>query len=124
MDYFDIISEQRIREAHKNGEFDNLPGMGKPLPKDEFANVPQEIRMAYRLMKNAGYSPEESTLRQEMMTIESLIAQCDDEVEKEDLTKQLNEKMLKFNQFMSKRKKNTNSSLFKNYENKIEKKLL
>lgn len=26
-----IIAENRIREAQQNGEFDNLPGMGKPL---------------------------------------------------------------------------------------------
>ena len=124
MDFFSIISEQRIKEAFKNGEFDNLPGYGKPLPKDEFEHVPPEMRMAYRLMKNAGYSTEEASVRKEMMTIESLIAQCQDEDEREDLKQQLNEKYVKFNQFMSKRKKDTNSSLFKNYESKIEKKLL
>ncbi|RDI42249.1 DUF1992 domain-containing protein [Falsibacillus pallidus] len=124
MDFFSIISEQRIKEAQRNGEFDNLPGYGKPLPKDEFEHVPPDMRMAYRIMKNAGYSMEEAEIRKEMMSIEKLISMCEDEEEKEGLKKELNEKYVKFNQFMSKRKKDTNSSIFKNYESKIEKKLL
>lgn len=30
--YFESIAEKRIREAQERGEFDNLPGAGKPLP--------------------------------------------------------------------------------------------
>ncbi|MEA2694022.1 MAG: hypothetical protein QOJ16_3409 [Acidobacteriota bacterium] len=26
------VAENRIREAMENGEFDNLPGLGKPIP--------------------------------------------------------------------------------------------
>ncbi len=28
---FEKIVEERIKQAQKNGEFDNLPGFGKPL---------------------------------------------------------------------------------------------
>jgi hypothetical protein len=78
MDFF-RLSEERIKQAQKNGEFDNLPGMGKPLPKDDLAGIPEELRMVYRLMKNAGYSPEEANLKQELMTIEDLIKHAKDE---------------------------------------------
>ncbi len=39
------------------------------------------------------------------------------------IQKKLNEKMLAFNSMLSKRRINTNSSVFKNYEQKINKKL-
>ncbi|AIE59107.1 DnaJ family domain-containing protein [Bacillus methanolicus] len=113
------MSEEKIRKAYENGEFDNLPGYGKPLKLDDLSSVPEELRMAYRLLKNAGYSPEENQLKQEMMTIEDLMKSCDDLVEKERLQKKLNEKILRFNSLMSKRRVKTNSSVFKNYGSKI-----
>lgn len=123
MDFFTIISEQQIKKAYENGEFDNLPGFGKPLDLEDLSGVPEDLRMAYRLLKNAGFSPEENKLKQEMMSIESMIKNCEDPAEKEKLQKNLNEKLLRFNQAMSKRGAKTNSSLFKNYEQKIDKKL-
>ncbi|UQD51185.1 DUF1992 domain-containing protein [Bacillus methanolicus] len=119
MDFSVILSEEKIRKAYENGEFDNLPGYGKPLKLDDLSSVPEELRMAYRLLKNAGYSPEENQLKQEMMTIEDLMKSCDDLVEKERLQKKLNEKILRFNSLMSKRRVKTNSSVFKNYGSKI-----
>src|SRR5437762_4043785 len=97
MDLFHILAEQKIKQAYKNGEFDNLPGMGKPLKLDDMSGVPEELRMAYRIMKNAGYTEEENALRKELMTIEDLIKKCDDDDEKESFKKQLNEKLLRFN---------------------------
>ncbi|MBS4213613.1 MULTISPECIES: J-domain-containing protein [Neobacillus] len=121
MDMFHIVSEDRIKKAYKDGEFDNLPGYGKPLKLDDLSGIPEELRMAYKIMKNAGFTEEENHLRKEMMSIEDLIKKCDDSGEKEDLQKKLNEKLLRFNQLMSKRGAKTNSSIFKNYEQKVEK---
>ena len=123
MDMFQIISEDRIKKAYQNGEFDNLPGYGKPLKLEDLSGIPEELRMAYKLLKNAGYTQEESNIRQELMTIEDLIKKCDDPSEKANLQKRLNEKLLRFNQLMSKRGKQTNSSIFKNYEVKIQTRL-
>jgi hypothetical protein len=123
MDFFTIISEDRIKKAYKDGEFDNLPGYGKPLPFDDLASVPESLRMAYRILKNAGYTEEETQIKQEMLTIEDLIKKCEDSEEKKELKQKLNEKMLRFNSMMSKRRQNTNSSIFKNYEEKINNKL-
>jgi DNA polymerase I-like protein with 3'-5' exonuclease and polymerase domains len=92
------------------------------LELEDLSGIPEELRMAYKLMKNAGYTEEESSLRQEMMTIESLLKKCDDS-EKDDLQKKLNEKLLRFNQLMSKRGVQTNSSFFKNYQQKVQNKL-
>ncbi|OCA83105.1 hypothetical protein A8F94_18420 [Bacillus sp. FJAT-27225] len=123
MDFFQIISEDRIKKAYENGEFENLPGFGKPLPKDDLVGVPEDLRMAYRIMKNAGYTEEETGLRREMSTIEGLIAHCTDDGERASLQKKLNQKMLRLNSLVSKRGGSTNSSKFKNYTEKVLKKL-
>ncbi|EDL62965.1 hypothetical protein BSG1_15103 [Bacillus sp. SG-1] len=124
MDLFTILSEQNIKKAYENGEFDRLPGFGKPLNLEDESSIPEELRMAHRIMKNAGFLTEENALRKEMLRIEDMIRDCEDQLEQEGLKKDLNEKLLKFNGLMSKKRINTNSSIFKNYEHKIEKKLL
>ncbi len=49
--------DQQIREAQERGEFDNLPGMGKPL--DLTPNpYAQEQELAFKVLKDAGYAPE------------------------------------------------------------------
>ena len=48
-----------VRDAEKSGEVKNLPGYGKPLELDEDRHVPAKYRMAYRILKNAGYKPPE-----------------------------------------------------------------
>ena len=61
----EFIAEQRIAEAIAKGELDDLPGAGRPLDLDDDAHVPEELRLAYRILKNAGYVPPEvETLNQ------------------------------------------------------------
>ena len=124
MDFSMVVSEDRIKKAYRDGEFENLPGYGKPLNLEDLSAVPEELRMAYKMMKNAGFSPEEQKLRQEVMTVESLIRNCENPDEKNRLNQELSQKLLRYNKMMSSRGAKTNSSLFKNYERKIEKKLL
>lgn len=59
MDCIASLVEQRIREAQERGEFDGLPGTGAPLELDDDRLVPEELRVAYRVLKNAGYVPPE-----------------------------------------------------------------
>ncbi|MEH7417891.1 DUF1992 domain-containing protein [Neobacillus drentensis] len=122
MDFFQILSEDRIKKAYQDGEFDALPGFGKPMQLEDLSAIPEELRMAYKIMKNAGYTEEEGRLRQEMMGIEELLKKCE-ENEREDLQRKLNEKLLRFNQLMSKRGVKTNSAMFKNYELKVQSKI-
>ena len=61
----EFIAEQRIAEAIAKGELDDLPGAGRPLALDDAAHVPEELRLGYRILKNAGYVPPElETLNQ------------------------------------------------------------
>lgn len=56
---FDLLAERRIAEAIARGELDDLPGAGRPLDLDDDPLVPEELRAAYRILKNAGIAPPE-----------------------------------------------------------------
>jgi hypothetical protein len=47
-----------IREAMARGEFDNLPGAGKPLPPPDDAHTPEHLRLAHRLLRDNGLAPD------------------------------------------------------------------
>lgn len=53
------LVEQRIVEAMRKGEFEGLPGEGRPLELDYDPLIPEDLRVAYRILKNAGFLPPE-----------------------------------------------------------------
>ena len=71
----DQWAERHILDAQSKGEFDNLPGAGSPLVLDDDSGVPQELRMAYRILKNAGYVPAELQDRKEALDLQTLLHQ-------------------------------------------------
>jgi hypothetical protein len=54
----DFLVEQRLQEAVSRGELSNLPGEGRPLELDEDPLVPEDLRLAYRILKNSGFMLE------------------------------------------------------------------
>ena len=73
------IAEARVRNAVEAGELDDLPGSGRPLVLDDDSAVPEDLRAAYRVLKNAGLVPEEVELRRSICALEaSLEALSDD----------------------------------------------
>lgn len=74
-----LIAEQRIEEAMRAGAFDDLPGAGKPLDLDDDRLVPEELRAAYRMLRNAGFVPPELEARREMAELHHLLATIDDQ---------------------------------------------
>lgn len=73
MHIFEKLAEEKIIAAMQRGAFKDLPGAGKPLPADDLLNVPEELRMAYKVLKNAGYVPPELELRHEISNLEKQI---------------------------------------------------
>ena len=71
--------------------FDSIPGKGKPLQLEDFSMVPPELRMSYKILKNAGMIPLEMELQKDILKIEDLIACCYDEAEKK-ITRRVNGK--------------------------------
>ena len=73
---FAQLVENRITEAIARGELDNLPGAGKPLDLDDDHLVPEEERIAFRVLKNAGCVPPEV---ERFAELERLLATLDTE---------------------------------------------
>ena len=69
----DLIVEERIREAMRAGAFDGLPGAGRPLDLDDDRMVPEDLRMAFRILRNAGFVPPELEQRKEAADLRRLI---------------------------------------------------
>ena len=121
MDIFARIAEQRIREAIENGEFEDLKGMGKPLDLGDKSWIPEDLRMAYRILKNAGCLPAELELRKEVLNLRELINTIDDNKERIKKIRELNFKLLKLNEL---RKKPLHLDNFPEYEEKFCKKMI
>ncbi|HLA42153.1 MAG TPA: DUF1992 domain-containing protein [Aggregatilineales bacterium] len=61
--------DRHIRDAMERGEFDNLPGTGKPLRFESDRLVPSEYRLAYRIMRDNDVQPEWIALQKEINTL-------------------------------------------------------
>ncbi|WP_281974898.1 DUF1992 domain-containing protein [Halobacillus litoralis] len=117
MEYGHLI-EEKIKKSIQRGEFDDLPGKGRPLPKDEFAYLPQELRNSYRILKNANMLPEEMVVKKEILELEELLHEVKDPQLSMYYKKELKEKKLRYDMMMEKRK-SSESGAYRQYENKI-----
>lgn len=87
---FQKIAEDRIREAVERGELDNLPGAGQPQNLEDDSNLPEELRIAYKVLKNAGFTPPELDLRKQIYQVEELLDDAPDEQSRYQAIKRLN----------------------------------
>jgi hypothetical protein len=104
---FDDLIEQKIQEAIRNGEFDHLPGHGKPLHFEDESEIPPESRMAYRILKNAGIVPEEMQLRKDLASLQALIDDLPPEQRdrRSELLARLNEGQARYNTVIEQRRR-------------------
>jgi DnaJ-like protein len=89
------LAEQRIQEAQRKGEFENLPGKGKPLELADYSSLPEDLRMAYHLLKNANVLPPEAELLKDIHILEDLLKHVEDDGERKSLAKSLQWKMMR-----------------------------
>jgi hypothetical protein len=94
---YEKIVEQRIKEAMEKGEFDDLPGKGKPMLLEDDSHVPEDLRLAYKLLKNADCLPPELLEKKEILQMEDMLAAVPDEKERYKLIKKINFKIMKLN---------------------------
>ena len=94
---FQKLVEKRIQEAQQNGEFDNLPGRGEPMNLEDDSHVPEELRLSYKILKNANCLPPELQLRKEIRQMEDMLDQIPDEKEKYRHMKVINYKIMQLN---------------------------
>ena len=100
---FDKIIEERIRRAQQKGEFENLEGSGKPLIFENDAHVAEELRLAYKILKNADCLPPEVELKKEIKRTEDILYGMQNTADKYRTLKKLNFLILKLNTLGNKR---------------------
>jgi len=102
---FDESIEAQIREAQARGDFDNLPGKGKPIDLSEYFSTPEDVRVAQTLLKNAGMVPVEIDLLQEIAALKEALSITTDGAEVDRVRKVLKDKQLQFNLLIERRKR-------------------
>jgi len=104
----DRIVEALIKQAQERGEFDNLPGKGKPIDLSEYFETPEEVRVAQSMLKNAGMISPEVLLLKDIaelrQTLTQTLATIKDE-KKEEIEKKIQEKQIEFNLMLERQKR-------------------
>jgi DNA-binding transcriptional ArsR family regulator len=78
----DDIIKQWVEQVEKSGELKNSPQFGKPFDfNDGYSETPEELRAAYKILKNAGYVPAEVELFRQLAALKDQLAAADDEEE-------------------------------------------
>jgi hypothetical protein len=98
------LAESKIQAAMARGEFDDLPGSGKPLQLDDLSRVPAELRMGYKLLRNAGCLPPELEARKEAARLGALLDATGDASERARLSRLRAEAQLRY-QVLSERRR-------------------
>jgi hypothetical protein len=101
---FDRIVEAIIKEAMERGEFDNLPGKGKPIDLSEYFETPEEVRLAHSVLKGAGMTPREVDLLKEIAELKQIQAGFVDEKKKQEIGIQIRQKQVEFSLMMERQK--------------------
>ncbi len=102
---FDRIVEALIKEAQERGEFDNLPGKGKPIDLTAYFETPEEVRLAQSVLKNAGMTSPEVQLLKEIAELRQLLEAVTDESKKQEIRKRIEQKQMEFNLMMERQKR-------------------
>ena len=89
------LAEQAILKAQRRGEFENLKGQGQPLDLESDPFMPEHLRMVYKMLKNAGYVPEEIQAQREIRSLIECLEQETDESRKMRQIQKVNLLLLK-----------------------------
>lgn len=102
---FDKLVELIIKEAQERGEFDNLPGKGKPIDLSAYFDTPEDVRMAYSILKNAGMNAREADLLKEIAELKQVHAAMLDEKKKKEIQKEIEKKQIEFSLMMERQRR-------------------
>lgn len=94
---FEQIVEERIKKAQYRGDFNDLPGSGKPLDFSEDRHIPEDLRLPFKILKNAGCLPPEIELKKEIQRTEQLLGNMEDIAQQHRVLKKLNYLIMKLN---------------------------
>jgi Domain of unknown function (DUF1992) len=83
---------QSLREAQRNGELQSAPSWGKPLDLDDgYAQTPEELRMAFKALKDAGFAPPEVETMKQIAALREVIAADPEALQAQALRRRMTE---------------------------------
>ena len=117
---FQRLAEQRILEAQRKGEFDDLPGKGQPLELEDLSSVPDELRIGYIVLKNAHVLRPEAELLKDIHILEDLLKHVEDEGERKALAKSIQWKVIRLDML---KRRSMKLNIVRDYSRKLISKL-
>ena len=102
---FDKLVESMIKEAQERGEFDNLPGKGKPIDLTAYFDTPEDVRVAQSVLKNAGMTSREVDLLKEIAGLKQVLSTLVDEKKKQEIQKEIEKRQIEFSLMMERQKR-------------------
>jgi hypothetical protein len=103
MSMFARIAEAKILIGIERGEFDDLPGAGKPLELEDLSRIPAHLRAGYKLLRNADALPPEVELRREIHSLGNLLESTSDPAERAELSRRRAEADLRYSLLVERR---------------------
>lgn len=83
---------QSLRDAQRSGELQSAPSWGKPLDlNDGYEETPEELRMAFKALKDAGFVPPEVETMKRIAALREVIAADPDAPEAEAMRRRMSE---------------------------------
>jgi len=99
------LIEEQIKKAMAEGEFDNLPGKGRPLDLDAYFQTPEHLRLGYSVLKSGDFVPAEVQLLKEIEALKAQLDSCPDQEQRQQISKAINDKTLTFRMLMEKQRR-------------------
>jgi hypothetical protein len=94
---FERIAEEKIKKAMARGEFSNLSGRGRPLNLEYYFSAPEDLRLGFSLLKNAGFLPEEVQLLKDIHQLENSYKNASADIEKKRICADMERKKMTLN---------------------------
>src|SRR5437879_11390794 len=98
----DKFIDEQIRRAIEAGEFDDLPGRGKPIDLRSYFETPEELRAAYSILKSNSFAPQEVEVLKEIDALKKQLEGSTDEAQRDKLRKEIRDKKLAFDLLIEK----------------------
>ncbi|WP_438022690.1 DUF1992 domain-containing protein [Sorangium sp. So ce233] len=89
------LVESRIQASIARGDFDRLPGRGKPLKDDDLSGLGREERLGVLLARCAGSAPEEVKLLRQIAELREAVARAPEGAARRKLVKALRDATLR-----------------------------
>lgn len=82
-----------------------MPGKGKPIDLSAYFDTPEDVRMAYAVLKNAGMNAREADLLKEIAELKQVHAALLDEENKKKVRKEIEKRQIEFSLMMERQRR-------------------